>query len=117
MKQVIQNFKTGELYVGNLTYVANADKSLPKEYFEIFGAGKAGAIEDFRSGIIYKNNSKEKLKLSGKEHKQKIQVFITSLREGSGSPIDFESLYLTTFKIQDSLITGQFQSVEEDERN
>jgi len=77
-------------------------------------------IEDFRSGIIYKNNSEKKLKLSGKGHKQEIQEFIKSLREGSGSPIAFESLYLTTlttFKIQDSLITGQFQSVEENERN
>jgi len=110
---VIVKFSDGS--VGNLTYVANADKALAKEHLEIFGAGKAGVIEDFRSGLIYKDNKEEKLKLSGKGQKQEVQEFIQSLKAGKGSPIDFESLYLTaltTFKIQDSLVTGQFQSVE-----
>lgn len=110
---IIVKFSDGS--VGNLTYVANADKALAKEHLEIFGAGKAGVIEDFRSGVIYKDNKEEKLKLSGKGQKQEVQEFIKSLKEGKGSPISFESLYLTTlttFKIQDSLITGQFQAVE-----
>lgn len=110
---IIVKFSDGS--VGNLTYVANADKSLAKEHLEIFGGGKAGLIQDFRSGVIYKNNGEEKLKLSGKGQKQGVQEFIRSLNEGTQSPISFESLYLTTlttFKIQDSLITGQFQAVE-----
>ncbi|UFH59211.1 bi-domain-containing oxidoreductase [Sulfurovum mangrovi] len=110
---IIVKFSDGS--VGNLTYVANADKSLAKEHLEIFGGGKAGVIQDFRSGVIYKNNGEEKLKLSGKGQKQGVQEFIRSLNEGTQSLISFESLYLTTlttFKIQDSLITGQFQAVE-----
>ncbi len=110
---IIVKFSDGS--VGNLTYVANADKSLAKEHLEIFGAGKVGVIEDFRSGAIYKNNKAEVLKLSGKGQKHEVQEFIKSLKAGKGSPISFESLYLTTlttFKIQDSLITGQFQAVE-----
>ena len=72
-------------------------------------------IEDFRSGMIYKDNKGEQLKLSGKGQKQEVQDFISSLKEGKGSPISFESLYLTTlttFKIQDSLVTGQYQTIE-----
>lgn len=72
-------------------------------------------IEDFRSGVIYKDNKAETLKLSGKGQKQEVQGFIASLKAGNGSPISFESLYLTTlttFKIQDSLITGQIQTIE-----
>ena len=110
---VIIKFSDGS--VGNLTYVANADKSLAKEHLEIFGAGKAGVIEDFRSGIIYKNNKAQQLKLSGKGQKQEVQEFISSLKKGKGSPISFESLYLTTLttlKIQDSLVTGQYQTIE-----
>jgi polar amino acid transport system substrate-binding protein len=110
---IIVKFSDGS--VGNLTYVANADKALAKEHLEIFGAGKAGVIEDFRSGVVYKDNKEEKLKLSGKGQKQEVQTFIKALKAGTGSPIDFESLYLTaltTFKIQDSLITGQFQVIE-----
>jgi predicted dehydrogenase/threonine dehydrogenase-like Zn-dependent dehydrogenase len=110
---IIVKFSDGS--VGNLTYVANADKSLAKEHLEIFGAGKAGVIEDFRSGVIYKDNKAEILKLSGKGQKQEVQEFIGSLKAGKGSPISFESLYLTTlttYKILDSLITGQFQAIE-----
>ena len=110
---VIVKFSDGS--VGNLTYVANADKSLAKEMLEVFGGGKAGVIEDFRSGVLYKNNSEEKMKLSGKGQKQGVQEFLKSLADGKEAPISFESLYLTTlttFKIQDSLTTGQFQKVE-----
>jgi polar amino acid transport system substrate-binding protein len=110
---IVVKFSDGS--VGNLTYVANADKSLAKEHLEIFAAGKAGVIEDFRSGIIYKDNKAEVLKLSGKGQKEGVQEFIKSLKSGINSPIDFESLYLTTlttYKIQDSLITGQFQDIE-----
>ena len=110
---IIVKFANGS--IGNLTYIANADKSLPKEHIEIFGAGKAGVIEDFRSGIIYKDNTENKLKVSGKGQKQEVQAFINSLKKSNTTPIDFKSLYLTTlttFKIQDSLITGQFQTIE-----
>jgi len=110
---IIVKFSDGS--VGNLTYVANADKAMAKEHLEIFGASKAGVIDDFRSGVIYKDNKEEKLKLSGKGQKQEVQEFIKSLKLGKGSPISFESLYLTTlttFKIQDSLITGQSQAIE-----
>lgn len=110
---VIVKFSDGS--IGNLIYVANADKSLPKEHLEIFAAGKAGVIEDFKSGKLYKENSEEKLKFSGKGHKQEVQSFIASLKSGTGSPISYESLYLTTlttFKILDSLATGQQQIIE-----
>lgn len=110
---IIVKFENGS--IGNLTYVANADKSLAKEQLEVFGGGKAGIIEDFRSGTIYKDNKEEKLKLSGKGQKEGVKEFIKTLQEGKSAPISFESLYLTTLttlKIQDSLITGQFQKVE-----
>lgn len=110
---IVVKFSDGSL--GNLTYVANADKALAKEHLEIFGAGKAGVIEDFRSGLIYKDNKEEKLKLSGKGQKEGVQSFLRALKEGASSPISFESIYLTTLatlKIQDSIITGQFQTIE-----
>jgi len=56
--------------VGNLTYLANGDKSLPKENIEVFSGGKVGIIHDFRSGSIYKDNKQVKLKSVGKGHKE-----------------------------------------------
>lgn len=100
--------------VGNLTYLANGDKSLPKENIEVFGGGKIGIIHDFRSGSIHKDNKLVKLKSVGKGHKEEVYRFLDQVKEGKGSPISFESICLTTlttFKILDSLSTGLPQNI------
>lgn len=104
---IIVKFKNGS--VGNLVYLANGDKSLPKESIEVFGGGKVGRIHDFRSGELHEGNKTTKLKSSSKGHKQEVLEFITALKQGDNSPICFESIKLTTlttFKIIDSLNTG-----------
>jgi polar amino acid transport system substrate-binding protein len=101
--------------IGNLTYIANGDKALPKEHIEISNAGNTGVINDFRNGIFYSNNKSKNIKLSGKGHLQEVQAFLNSLKEGKDSPIEFHSLCLTTlttFKIIDSLKTGLPQVIE-----
>jgi len=110
---IIVKFEDGS--IGNLTYVANGDKGLPKEYIEIFSAGKTGVIHDFRSGTFYSDNKSKNLKLQGKGHQQEVQAFLNSLKEGRPSPIDFRSIYFTTltaFKIIDSLQTGLPQEID-----
>ncbi|MBA3986570.1 MAG: Gfo/Idh/MocA family oxidoreductase [Flavobacteriales bacterium] len=100
--------------IGNLLYVGNGDKSLPKELIEIFSGGKVGRILDFRKGDLHKNNKTISLKLDGKGHKQEVSAFIKSLKSGKEAPISFESIYLTTlttYKIQDSLTTGLPQEI------
>jgi polar amino acid transport system substrate-binding protein len=101
--------------IGNLLYLGNGDKSLPKELVEVFSGGKIGRIHDFRSGDLHKGNKIIKLKLDGKGHKQEVSAFINSLKQGNNIlPISFESIYLTTkttFKILDSLSTGLPQKI------
>lgn len=100
--------------IGNLLYLGNGDKSLPKELIEVFSGGKVGRIHDFRKGVIHKDNKHIKLKLDGKGHKQEVEVFLNSLKQNNQAPIPFESIYittLTTFKILDSLITGTPQNI------
>ncbi|MDA9125401.1 bi-domain-containing oxidoreductase [Flavobacteriaceae bacterium] len=110
---IIVKFKNGS--IGNLTYLANGCKSLPKEQIEIFSGGKTGRIHDFRSGEIHKNNKITKLKLDGKGHRQEVQEFMNSLTNGKTEPpISFDSIRLTTlatFKILDSISTGLPQSL------
>lgn len=109
---IIVKFKNGS--VGNLNYLANGDKSLPKEMIEVFGGGKTGRIHDFRSGELHERNQTTKLKSSSKGHKQEVDAFLSALNEGKESPISFESLSLTTkttFKIIDSLNTGLPQNI------
>jgi predicted dehydrogenase/threonine dehydrogenase-like Zn-dependent dehydrogenase len=100
--------------VGTIVYVANGDKSLPKERLEIFGGNKAGVIHDFRSGELFAGNKSKVLKLEGKGHKQEVTAFLDAIKNGQPSPISFDSIYattMTTFKISDSLHTGLPQQV------
>lgn len=109
---IVIKFKNGS--VGNLVYLGNGDKTLPKEYLEIFGGGVVGVIDDFKSGKIYKNNKVKPLKFSGKGHKQEVKAFLDAINLGKESPISFESIYLTTlttFKIIDSITTGLPQKI------
>ena len=100
--------------IGNLLYLGNGDKSLPKELIEVFSGGKIGRIHDFRSGDLHVGNKQIKLKLDGKGHKQEVESFLKSLKQNIEAPIPFESIYLTTlttFKILDSLTTGLPQNI------
>lgn len=109
---IIVKFKNGS--IGNLVYLANGDKSLPKELIEVFGGGKTGRINDFRSGELFQNNKTTILKSLSKGHKQEVTEYIEALKNGSNSPISFESIKLTTmttFKIIDSLNTGLPQDI------
>lgn len=114
---IVVKFKDGSL--GNLTYLANGDKSVPKEKIEVFGAGHIGVIDDFREGFFYRDGKATKLKSTGKGHKEEIEAFIDSIKAGTASPISFRSICLTTlttFKIKDSLLTGLPQEISLDVR-
>ncbi|MEO5783466.1 MAG: Gfo/Idh/MocA family oxidoreductase, partial [Ginsengibacter sp.] len=109
---IIVKFSDGS--VGNLIYVANGDKSLPKESIEVFGAGKVAVINDFKDGTLHSGNKSKKLKSSGKGHQEEVKAFLNALNTGAGNPIPFRSICLTTlttFKIIDSLKTGLPQEI------
>jgi predicted dehydrogenase/threonine dehydrogenase-like Zn-dependent dehydrogenase len=112
---IVVKFSNGS--VGNLTYLANGDKSMPKELIEVFGAGNIGVINDFREGAFHKGNKVTKLKSSGKGHKEEVDAFLNAVNNGGESPIPFRSVCLTTlttFKILDSLYTGHSQEISLD---
>jgi predicted dehydrogenase/threonine dehydrogenase-like Zn-dependent dehydrogenase len=108
------NIKFSNGSVGSIVYVANGDKSLPKERIEIYGGGKVGVIHDFKKGEIYSGNKINQLKVQGKGHQQEVEAFLNAIKESKNYPIPFESIYATTkttFKILDSLYTGLPQNI------
>jgi polar amino acid transport system substrate-binding protein len=112
---IVVKFTNGS--VGNLTYLANGDKSMPKERIEVFGGGNIGIINDFRDGMFFRNGKTIRLKSSGKGHKEEITAFLNAVKDGKESPISFRSICLTTlttFKILDSLYTGLPQQISLD---
>jgi predicted dehydrogenase/threonine dehydrogenase-like Zn-dependent dehydrogenase len=106
------NFQNGS--VGHITYVASGDKALSKERIEIFGGGQSFIIDDFRVGEHYTNGTRRGIKSPGKGHQQEVEAFLRAIREGQPSPIQLDSLVLTslaTFAVVDSLRTGLPQTV------
>jgi polar amino acid transport system substrate-binding protein len=100
--------------VGNITYLANGDKALPKEHLEVFGGGNSAVIHDFNSVSLYQNSSLKKIRTSGKGQKEEVAAFLEAIKTGADSPISFDSIYsttLSTFKVIDSLATGLPQSI------
>jgi len=97
--------------MGTITYLANADPSVPKEFIEISSTGRTAVIDNFRRLRLYKN---EKLVESGsgtiqKGHREELGAFLTAVSHAQESPIPFESLVATsrvTFKVLESLRKG-----------
>ncbi|RYE51493.1 MAG: oxidoreductase, partial [Sphingobacteriales bacterium] len=111
---LIINLRFANGSIGTITYVANGNKLVSKEKFEIFGGGKAGSINDFKGGELFAGSKLTQLKSNGKGHKQEVEAFISAVKSGGNMPISFESIYATTqatFAIIDSLITGLPQQI------
>ncbi len=110
---IMLKFSDGSM--GHINYIANGDKAMPKERIEVFGGGKVGVINDFRSGEIYNQGKVRKVKSLGKGHKEEVQSFLETASKGLEMPISFRSICLTTlttFKILDSISTGLPQMIE-----
>jgi predicted dehydrogenase len=98
--------------IGTIAYFSNGPKGLPKEYIEVYSAGSAGIIRDFKEIEIASSQKtiRKKLWSQDKGQKRMVQSFIGAILKGKATPISFEDIYattLTTFKIFESLRTGQ----------
>lgn len=113
---IVVKFANGS--VGNLTYIANGDKAMPKEHLEIFGGNVSFTVNDFKNGMLYRGNKETKITNTGKGHKEEVEAFMNAVQKGQPAPIDFNSLYLTTLvtlKVLDSLTTGLPQFMNSNE--
>lgn len=91
---------------GAILYTALGDKSLPKEYIEIFGDRKAESINNFKTGTLSLKQDKG--------HFGEFVAFVDSILNGEPSPISIKELALSTFstfKILDSIRSGKPQNV------
>jgi predicted dehydrogenase/threonine dehydrogenase-like Zn-dependent dehydrogenase len=97
--------------VASVCYFSNGNKNLPKEYLEVFCAGQVAIIDDFKKMTLYGRKIKSSsLSKQDKGHKSEIDEFLQSIKNGTGSPISFEDIYLSTlatFAVIDSLKEGR----------
>ncbi len=104
---------------GVIAYLAEGDSSLAKEHIEIFCEGKTFVIEDFRSARLYADGreKKETLRQQDKGQAEETRVACAVVTEGKPAPITLQELGATTratFRIRDSLRTGQRAKVMSD---
>lgn len=96
--------------IGVVSYYANGPKSLPKEYIEVFNAGSAGILDNFKELQVFgKKKLKKKLFNQDKGQAKMVNDFIYSILNGDPSPISFEEISAVTkacFAVLESLKTG-----------
>jgi polar amino acid transport system substrate-binding protein len=97
--------------VANLLYLANGNRNIPKEFFEVFCQGAIARLHDFRTLELARNGKVQKFKsVQDKGYRRELQLTIEAIRSGKPSPISFEDLAEvteTTFLVQRALATGE----------
>ena len=93
---------------GCIAYVAEGDKSLPKERVEIFGASKSFVLDDFRRATLHKDGREDQVTLKAQDKGQQSQIheLCRSVLQGTKAPIcvnDLAATTRTTFRALDSL--------------
>jgi predicted dehydrogenase/threonine dehydrogenase-like Zn-dependent dehydrogenase len=105
---IVVSFADGS--VGNILYLANGDKSLPKEYYEVFCEGAVARLDDYRSLELFRGGKRQHIKCNrDKGHKRELELTINAMHEGLAAPIAFEDLAEVTaasFAALESLSLG-----------
>jgi predicted dehydrogenase/threonine dehydrogenase-like Zn-dependent dehydrogenase len=109
---VILMFKYQNGSVGTITYVANGDRSLPKERLEVFGGGSVAILDDFRRLELISDGRKSVRKnrwRQDKGHRPEWEAFMRAVREGGPPPIPYQELFdvsLASILALDALRSG-----------
>ncbi|HQV93804.1 MAG TPA: bi-domain-containing oxidoreductase [Anaerolineales bacterium] len=97
--------------IGVVDYLANGDKSVPKERVEVFCGGMIAVLDDFISLQITKDGKmKEERGAQDKGWVNEWKAFVKSIREGGEPPIPYKQLIgvtKSTFAAVESLRTMQ----------
>ena len=101
--------------VGVVDYLANGDKSFPKERFEVFCGGRIAVLDDFRRLELLHAGRRRVLKgAQDKGWKDEWLAFTDAIRTGGQPPIPYEQLFgvtKATFAAVQALREGQKISI------
>ncbi len=90
---VVANLTFQDGSMANLVYLANGDRSVPKELMEVFCEGQVGRVDDFRGlELAHGGKMKRRQGRRDKGHEREIQLTLEALRRGGPAPIAFEEL-------------------------
>lgn len=96
--------------IGALSYYSNGPKSLPKEYIEVFHAGTAAILDNFKKIKIFgKKEFKKSLFNQDKGQSLMVSSFLDSIINGTSTPISFDEISAVTktcFAVLESIKTN-----------
>jgi polar amino acid transport system substrate-binding protein len=103
--------------IANLVYVANGDRAVAKEYFEVFCGSSVARLDDFKSLSLSRNGKTETIKGSrDKGHRREVELTLEAMKLGKEAPIPFAELVevtQTTFAIEEAIRTQRTVGVDE----
>jgi polar amino acid transport system substrate-binding protein len=83
--------------IGNIVYVANGDKSVSKEHFEVFCEGGVARLDYFSSLELSRNGKSRRMAATrNKGHKEELELTLQAMRGGMASPIPLSELFEVT---------------------
>jgi predicted dehydrogenase/threonine dehydrogenase-like Zn-dependent dehydrogenase len=101
------SFRDGSL--ANLLYLANGDRAVAKEYFEVFCGGSIARMDDFKTLSLSRDGKTETFKGGrDKGHHREMELTIEAMEQGKDAPIPFaELLEVTeaTFAVEEAIRT------------
>jgi predicted dehydrogenase/threonine dehydrogenase-like Zn-dependent dehydrogenase len=79
--------------IGVVDYLANGDKSFPKERVEVFCGGRIAILDDFRTLELIENGNRKTIKgAQDKGWKNEMTAFVNAIHKGGEPPIPYEQL-------------------------
>jgi len=115
---VIMTFAFPDGSIGTVSYLANGDKSFPKERVEVFVGGRVAVLDDFRT-LETVQNGRRKLERSrlrqDKGHRAIWQAFANAILDGGPPPIPYDRLLgvtEATFAAVEALRSGESISID-----
>jgi predicted dehydrogenase/threonine dehydrogenase-like Zn-dependent dehydrogenase len=103
-------FRGGSL--GSIAYLANGDKSFPKERVELFCGGRVAVLDDFRRLELVHEGRRQVHQLRAgqdKGHRAAWAAFLEAVRQGGPPPIPYDQITgvtRATFAALDALVQG-----------
>ncbi len=95
--------------IANLCYLANGDKAVGKEFFEVFCGGRVARLDDFSTLELATNGKARRLnKKQDKGHQEELRLAVEAMNLGNEAPIPFSEISEVseaTFAIVDSVCT------------
>jgi predicted dehydrogenase len=97
--------------IGVVDYLANGDKSFPKERLEVFCGGRVAVLDDFRTLELVRDGRRiTSRKAQDKGWTGEWRAFAEAIRTGGKSPIPYEQIIgvtKATFAAMESLRAGK----------